>query len=87
MTVNKQRLYEDLAIISKQIGILPEEIPRLITDRNEMQYLKLHNIRFVRTGNDLIDKRTAGYGECCTFARMIFVDTSRRIIPSYNLSW
>ena len=37
-----------------------------------------HNIRFLRTGNELVDKRTAGYGECSTFARVIFVDTSRR---------
>jgi len=67
MTVDKQRLYEDLLKISRQIGILSEEIPRLVTSREEMHYLKSHNIRFVRTGNDLIDKRTAGYGECSTF--------------------
>jgi hypothetical protein len=67
-TSDMYRLHEDLVRVVKQIGILPEEVPRLVTDRDEMHYLKLHNIRFVRTGNESIDKRTAGYGECSTFA-------------------
>jgi hypothetical protein len=77
-TNNIYRLHEDLIRISKQVGILPEEIPQLITDRDKMHYLKLHNPRFARTGNEIMDKRTAGYGECATFARTIFVDINRR---------
>lgn len=75
---SEDRLYADLIRISKQIGILPEEIPHLVTSRSAIHAIKLASPRVFRIGNEIIDKRTAGYGECITSARTIFVDTSRR---------
>ena len=60
--INKQRLYTDLTRYAKQIGILPNEVPRLIIDRKEMQELLL--TKRPRTGNPIVDKRVAAYGAC-----------------------
>src|SRR5919197_4374044 len=74
---NKQRLYTDLARYAKQIGILPNEVPKLIINRKEMQELLL--TKRPRTGNPRVDKRVAAYGACDLSLRTIFVDASRRI--------
>jgi hypothetical protein len=74
---DKQRLYTDLIRISDQIGILPNERPRLITDRQEMHDIKLNHPRAFRTDSKLADKRTPGYGECIYRLRTVFVDTAR----------
>jgi hypothetical protein len=74
------KLHVDHILICKQIGILPTEIPKLVTDRDEIHRLKLTGSRFLicrKTGDESIDKRTAGYGECLTFARTVFVDIRR----------
>jgi hypothetical protein len=81
MTMNSDNIYKlhtDLIRLSKQIGILPKEVPRLVTTRPTIHAIKLASPRVFRIGNDIIDKRTAGYGECITSVRTIFVDTSRR---------
>ena len=75
--INKQRLYTNLTRYAKQIGILPNEVPRLIIDRKEMQELLL--TKRPRTGNPRVDKRVAAYGACDWSLRTIFVDASRRI--------
>ena len=74
---NKEKLFQDLARISEQIGILPNEVPRLIVERKEMQGLLLSKRPW--TGNPRVDKRVAGYGECCYSLRTIFVDAGRRV--------
>jgi hypothetical protein len=74
---NKQRLYADLAKYTKQIGILPNEIPKLVIDRKEMQQLLL--TKRPRTGNPRVDKRVPAYGACVWSLRTIFVDINRRI--------
>src|ERR687887_448231 len=75
--INKQRLYTDLTRYAKQIGILPNEVPKLIIDRKEMQELLL--TRHPRTGNPIVDKRVPAYGACDYSLRTIFVDASRRV--------
>src|SRR5919108_4132894 len=74
---NKEKLFHDLVRISSQIGILPNEVPRLILNRKEMQQLLLSKRPW--TDNPIIDKRVAGYGECCYSLRTIFVDAGRRV--------
>jgi hypothetical protein len=59
---NKRRLYTDLNKYAKQIGILPNEVPKLIIDRKEMQELLLAKRPW--TGNPIVDKRVAVYGSC-----------------------
>lgn len=60
---NKQRLYADLDKYCEQIGILPEEKPKLVLDRKEYHTLLV---------NDGQSKRAAGYGECNWNIRTIF---------------
>jgi hypothetical protein len=74
---NKEKLFHDLARISKQIGILPNEVPKLILDRKEMQQLLLSKRPW--TGNPIRDKRVAAYGQCCYSLRTIFVDAGRHV--------
>ena len=50
------KLHEDLLRISKQIGILPEEIPSLVTSRPAIHAIKLASPRIFHVGNDVIDK-------------------------------
>jgi hypothetical protein len=75
---DKERLYTDLVRICDQIGILPNERPKLITDRKEMHELKLTSPRHYHTGNPNADKRTPGYGQCCYSMRTVFVDALPR---------
>ena len=67
--VHKQRLYADLIRIADQIGILPEETPKLIFDRKE------YHAMLVAEGQS---KRAAYYGQCDWSLRTIFTDASRR---------
>jgi hypothetical protein len=60
-TDNTYKLHEDLIRILKQIGILPEEIPPLVTTRPAIHAIKLASPRVFRIGNEIIDKRTADY--------------------------
>ena len=71
---DKQRLYTDLIRISDQIGILPNERPKLVIDRQEMHDIKLNHPRVFRTDSEMADKRTAGYGQCLYNLRTVFVD-------------
>jgi hypothetical protein len=75
---DKQRLYTDLIRISDQIGILANERPKLVIDRQEMHDIKLNHPRAFRTDSEMADKRTAGYGECIYRLRTVFVDTGLR---------
>jgi hypothetical protein len=67
---NKLRLQQDKSRICRQIGILPNEEPKLILDRKEMRSLV--------TGRIQDSKRLAGRGECFYLIRTIFVDASYR---------
>jgi hypothetical protein len=62
---NKERLHADLIKYCDQIGILPEERPRLVLDRKE--YYVLKGSRWAH-----------GYGECNWQLRTIFVDAGVR---------
>jgi len=63
---SKERLYADLIKYCDQIGILPEETPRLILDRQEYNALrKSTGYRGVRHNR---------YGECNHQVRTIFVN-------------
>jgi hypothetical protein len=75
---DKKRLYTDLVKISDQIGILPEERPKLVIDRKRMHELKLTSPRYYHTGNPNADKRTPWYGQCCYSMRTVFVDAAPR---------
>jgi hypothetical protein len=55
--------------ICKQIGIMHEEIPKLILDRKEYHALKVANGK---------SKHAGGYGECSRDLRTIFVDAKLR---------
>lgn len=68
---NKEKLRADLQKYSKQMGILPNEVPKLVLDRNEMRSLV--------TGRIQNSKRLGGYGECFYPIRTIFVDASYRL--------
>jgi hypothetical protein len=61
---NKQHLYADLIKYCDQIGILPNERPKLITNRKEMQDIQLNDPHCYKSGNSNADKRTGGYGQC-----------------------
>jgi hypothetical protein len=67
---NKERLKADLHKYCKQIGILDNEISRLILDRK-----KMHTI-LVNAGEP---KRCAGWGECFRSLQTIFIDAGIRI--------
>src|SRR5215475_2616143 len=64
-----ERLQIDLIKYCEQIGIIPEERPRLITSRKEYHALKVANGQ---------SKRAAGYGECEWNLKTIFVDCGKR---------
>ncbi len=68
-TKDKQRLYADLINYSNQIGVYPEERPRLILDRKEYHALLVTNGQ---------PKRAAGYGECKRELQTIFLDAGKR---------
>ena len=68
---NELRLQQDKSRLSRQIGIVPNEEPTLITDRKQMRSLVYGRIQN--------SKRVAGYGECFYPIRAIFVDTSYRL--------
>jgi hypothetical protein len=53
---DKEKLQADLIKYSKQIGVLENEIPRLILDRKEMRSLV--------TGRIQNSKSIAAYGQC-----------------------
>jgi hypothetical protein len=72
---HRAKLQQDLVKYSKQIGILDNEIPRLILDRKEMRSLVQGKIQD--------DNRIAGCGQCFYPIRTIFVDGSRRIYKDY----
>jgi hypothetical protein len=63
------RFQEDFKKYAKQIGIMDDEMPILITDRKEIWRLKE-----ARGEN----KSTAAYGECDRENKIIFVDTHIR---------
>ena len=67
-------MQEDFKKYSIQIGILPEEMPRLVMDRKQMDYLKkefTHGRRSSSTTNN--------YGICFKEQRIIYVDINKRI--------
>jgi hypothetical protein len=68
-TKDKQRLYADLIKYSDQIGIYPEERPRLMLDRKEYHALKVANGE---------PKRAGWYGECNRELQTIFLDAGKR---------
>ncbi|MFZ0555828.1 MAG: hypothetical protein WBL67_17420 [Nitrososphaeraceae archaeon] len=68
---SKLRLHQDKSRICRQIGILPNEEPVLITERKQMRS-KVY-------GKTQDSKRIAGYGECFYPIRTIFVDCSIRL--------
>ncbi|MDQ6865684.1 MAG: hypothetical protein M3044_17885 [Thermoproteota archaeon] len=68
-TKDKQRLYADLIKYSDQIGIYPEERPRLILDRKEYHALKVSNGE---------PRRAGWYGECNRELQTIFLDAGKR---------
>jgi hypothetical protein len=67
----RDKLHEDKDRISKQIGILENEIPRLILDRKVMRSL-------VR-GRITDSKRLGGWGQCFYANRTVFVDCSKTL--------
>jgi hypothetical protein len=73
---NKEKLRTDLQKYSKQIGILPNEVLKLVLDRKEMRSLVTGRIRD--------SKRLAGHGECFYPIRTIFVDASYRLTNDEN---
>jgi hypothetical protein len=75
---DKQRLSTDLIRICDQIGILPNERPRLVTNRKEMHDIKLNDPHCYKSGNPIADKRTGGYGQCSYSLRTVFVDAAPR---------
>ena len=70
-TKYKLRLQEDKHRISRQIGILPSEEPRLVLDRKEMRSLLQSRNQY--------SKRIAAWGECVIAIRTIFVDAGLRV--------
>jgi hypothetical protein len=78
-----QGLHKDLIRICDQIGILPHERSRLITDRKEMQNLLLNHPHTHKSGNPKADKRVGGFGQCCFSLRTVFVNKACR--KSYYL--
>ena len=67
---SKLRLHQDKSRICRQIGILPNEEPVLITERKQMRS-KVY-------GKTQDSKRIAGYGECFYPIRTIFVDCEHK---------
>jgi hypothetical protein len=66
---NKQRLHADFDRLVEQIGILPEEKPRLVLDRKEFHTLL-----------EAIGQRksAAAYGQCSHQMGVIFCDAGKR---------
>ena len=69
--IYRDKLHEDKDRISKQIGILENEIPKLILDRKVMRSL-------VR-GRITDSKRLGGWGQCFYANRTVFVDCSKTL--------
>jgi hypothetical protein len=68
---NKEKLQQDLIKYSKQIGILDNEVPKLVLDRKQMRSLVY--------GKIYDSKRIGGWGECFCPIRTIFVDAGSRL--------
>jgi hypothetical protein len=66
----KEQLHKDLKSYSKGIGILQEEIPKLLTNKKEYSEF------FGTDMNDMIGRHVLG--SCRRNFRMIFVDTNKR---------
>jgi hypothetical protein len=66
---HKQRLYADLVKYCEQIGILPQDKPKLILDRKKYHAFKVANGE---------PKRAGGYGECNRELQIIFLDAGKR---------
>lgn len=68
---NKQKLKQDKSRVCRQIGILPNEEPKMILDRKQM--------RSILQGRNQYSARIAGWGECIYAIRTIFVDCSKTL--------
>ena len=66
----KEQLHKDLIYYSKHIGILQEEIPKLLTSKKEYSEF------FGTNMNDMIDRHELG--SCRRNLRIIFVDSNKR---------
>jgi hypothetical protein len=80
---NIARLYEDFDKYRKQMGITDSENLKLVIDRKEMWDILEQNG---------LSRRAAGYGECFSDLRVIFVDSRIRVAqyrryPMYKVTY
>jgi hypothetical protein len=70
----RPKLQEDFNRYAKQIGILPGEMPQLITDKRQIQELNRE-----RRQKDQWVGSASNYGACYTEQRIIYVNVNSRI--------